>query len=78
MFAGVLAGRRWRNNEHPGAVGGCPLARGMVLPTAALVIFSVSLTFAAGPLFSFTQHAAAQLNDRAGYVTAVFPDGMSR
>ena len=67
------------SSATPGTVGRLhPLARGMVLPTAALVIFSVSLTFAAGPLFSFTQHAAAQLNDRAGYVTAVFPDGMSR
>ncbi|WP_149205149.1 Na+/H+ antiporter subunit D [Actinotalea subterranea] len=51
------------------------LPRGMIAPTAALVGVGLSLTVLAGPLFSYTERAAATLRDPAQYVNAVLPDG---
>ena len=48
-----------------------PLPRGVVWPTAVLVALSCAFTLVAGPLFSYTDAAASQLGDRAGYVADV-------
>ncbi len=48
---------------------------GMVGPAAALVVIGLGLTVLAGPLFSYTERAAATLRDRSQYVSAVLPDG---
>lgn len=52
-----------------------PLPRGLVLPTATLVVISCLITVVAGPLFGYTDAAAVQLADRAGYVTDVLGVG---
>jgi hypothetical protein len=41
------------------------------LPAAFLLLGTVALMAAGGPVTDFTQAAAAQLADRAGYVQAV-------
>ena len=47
----------------------------MVLPAAALVAVSCLLTVVAGPLYDVSAAAAAELRDRAVYVSAVLgPD----
>ncbi|MGV8968729.1 MAG: proton-conducting transporter membrane subunit, partial [Cellulomonas sp.] len=51
------------------------LPRGMVGSAAALAVFGISLTFVAGPLYAYTERAAYDLRDRAGYIAAVLPDG---
>ena len=51
------------NNRRP--------ALGVSLPTAALVAFSTAFTVVAGPLMHYTDEAALQLNDRAGYISSV-------
>jgi multicomponent Na+:H+ antiporter subunit D len=43
----------------------------MVTPTAVLVIGSLAIAFAAGPIFAFCERAAAGLLDRQTYVEAV-------
>ena len=48
---------------------------GMVGPAAALILFGLGLTFAAGPLYAYTERAALALTDRTPYVEAVLPDG---
>jgi multicomponent Na+:H+ antiporter subunit D len=55
-----------------------PLPWGMVGPTAALVVVSVSLTVAAGPLYDYAARAAYLALDARSYVEAVFPDGAPR
>ncbi len=54
------------------------LPRGMVGPATALVAFGVALTVVAGPLYAYTERAAATLLDGYTYVDAVFPDGSGR
>jgi multicomponent Na+:H+ antiporter subunit D len=49
------------------------LPRLMVAPTLVLVVLGMGLTLAAGPLFSITDQAAADLLERTVYVEAVFP-----
>ncbi len=51
------------------------LPLGMVGPTAALVVVGLTLTFAGGPLYAYTDRAAGTLRDRQQYVDAVLPDG---
>jgi len=51
------------------------LPGGMVGPAAALVGLGLTLTVVAGPLFGFTERAAAQLRDPSQYISAVLPDG---
>nr|MDT0657070.1 Na+/H+ antiporter subunit D [Micromonospora sp. DSM 115978] len=65
----------WRTPKlaAPDAPAGLPAL--MVGPTAALVAFSVALTVAAGPLYTVSADAAANLWDRAPYIDAVFPGG---
>ncbi len=48
---------------------------GMVGPAAALIVFGLGLTVAAGPLYAYTERAAAALAERTPYVEAVLPDG---
>jgi len=48
---------------------------GMVGPTAALVGVGLLLTVAAGPLYAYTERAAAALREWSPYVYAVLPDG---
>ncbi len=50
------------------------LPRTMVGATAGLVLVSLALTVFAGPLFDFTERAAANLVDRAVYIDAVLPE----
>jgi multicomponent Na+:H+ antiporter subunit D len=50
-------------------VGRMPV--GMLLPTGALIAVGLSLTVFAGPIFSYTERAAAELLDRGQYVSAV-------
>lgn len=47
----------------------------MVGATAALVSVGVAIAVFAGPLYAFTERAAAMLRDPSVYVTAVLPDG---
>ncbi len=47
----------------------------MVLPTAALVGFSLVFTLVAGPLFEFTDHTAQDLVQRTPYLEAVLDGG---
>ncbi|NTW41295.1 MAG: Na+/H+ antiporter subunit D [Cellulomonadaceae bacterium] len=51
------------------------LPRGMVGSAAALVTLGLSLTLVAGPLWAYTERAAAMLRDSDQYVSAVLPDG---
>ena len=48
------------------------LPRLMVAPTLVLVVLGMGLTLAAGPLFTITDSAAADLLERTPYVEAVF------
>lgn len=52
-----------------------PLAAGVVVPTVALVVISCLMSVVAGPLFHYTDDAAAQLQDRAGYAREVLEIG---
>lgn len=54
-------------------VGRMPV--GMVVPTAALIAVGLVLTFAAGPIFAFSERSSAEVLDRAQYVTAVLGPG---
>ena len=51
------------------------LPRRMVGSTAVLVSFGVIIAVFAGPLYGYTERAAALLRDRGQYVLAVLPDG---
>ncbi|WP_454041792.1 Na+/H+ antiporter subunit D [Cellulosimicrobium sp. Marseille-Q8652] len=57
---------------------GVTMPRGMVGPAAALVAFGLALTVVAGPLYSYTERAAATLLDGHTYVDAVFVGGSER
>jgi multicomponent Na+:H+ antiporter subunit D len=48
---------------------------GMVGGAGALVALGLALTFAAGPLFHYTERAATALTERTPYIDAVLPDG---
>ena len=50
-------------------VGRMPV--GMVAPTVALIGVGLSLTVLAGPIFGYSERAAAQLFDRQDYIAAV-------
>jgi multicomponent Na+:H+ antiporter subunit D len=47
----------------------------MVASTAAVVLVTLGITVAAGPLYSIADRAATDLGDRTHYVEAVFPAG---
>lgn len=52
------------------------IPRSMVIPTSALVVFGVTLTVVAGPLYAYCVRAAEGLN-AAGYISAVLGGGGS-
>ena len=51
------------------------LPRLMVAATSGLIVFSLSLTLVAGPLFGLTDRAASDLLDRDPYINSVLPEG---
>jgi multicomponent Na+:H+ antiporter subunit D len=51
------------------------MPRGMIGPAAALVGLGLALTVLAGPLYGYTERAAATLRDRDQYIASVLPDG---
>lgn len=57
------------------AVAARPLPRGTLWPATALVVVSCLITVVAGPLYEYTDAAARQLGDRAGYVASVLQAG---
>jgi multicomponent Na+:H+ antiporter subunit D len=50
-------------------VGRMPI--GMLIPTGALIAVGLALTVAAGPIFAYSDRAAAEVLDRGQYITAV-------
>jgi multicomponent Na+:H+ antiporter subunit D len=52
------------------------LPRSMVGSTAALVVVSLALTVAAGPVFGYAGRAAGDVLDRSVYRSAVLPGGI--
>ena len=56
-------------------VGRMPV--GMVVPTAALILVGLALTVFAGPIFAFSERAAAEVIDRGQYISAVLGGGES-
>ncbi|MBI3225769.1 MAG: Na+/H+ antiporter subunit D [Mycolicibacterium cosmeticum] len=50
-------------------VGRMPV--GMLIPTGALIAVGLVLTVAAGPIFAYSERAAAQVLDRGQYISAV-------
>jgi multicomponent Na+:H+ antiporter subunit D len=50
-------------------VGRMPV--GMLLPTGALIAVGLALTVFAGPIFSYSERAAAEVLDRGQYISAV-------
>jgi len=50
-------------------VGRMPV--GMLVPTAALIAVGLALTVFAGPIFAFSERAAAEVVDRGQYISAV-------
>jgi multicomponent Na+:H+ antiporter subunit D len=64
----------WRAPAEPALRGSTP-ARNTMVTAGALVAVGLGLTAVAGPLYSYADHAAAELLDRAGYLAAVLPKG---
>ncbi|GLP81830.1 Na+/H+ antiporter subunit D [Mycobacterium antarcticum] len=52
-----------------GDVGQMPV--GMLIPTGALIAVGLALTVFAGPIFAFSERAAAEVLDRGQYISAV-------
>jgi multicomponent Na+:H+ antiporter subunit D len=52
-------------------VGRMPI--GMLAPTVALIIVGLGLTVLAGPIFAYSDRTAAEVLDRAQYISAVAP-----
>ena len=50
---------------------------GMLAPTLALITVGLTLTVAAGPIFSYSDRAAAEILDRGEYIASVL-GGTSR
>ncbi len=75
LYAIVKAWNKAFWQPAPEDVAEVTLPRGMVGSAAALVVGGVALTVVAGPLYDYTERAAATLRDRDQYVTAVLPGG---
>ena len=54
-------------------VGRMPI--GMVVPTLALIALGLAFTVLAGPIFGYTERAAAEVLDRGEYISAVLAGG---
>jgi multicomponent Na+:H+ antiporter subunit D len=65
---------RAQTSADNGGLPGRALPRLMVGSTLALVVLGTGLTVVAGPLFDFTNRAAADLRDREPYVRADFAE----
>ncbi|MCL2668541.1 MAG: Na+/H+ antiporter subunit D, partial [Micrococcales bacterium] len=74
LYAMVKAWNKafWQPAPRPLPARRVPL--GMMWPAAALVVASLGLTVAAGPLYSYTTQTAIDLSERDPYVDAVLPD----
>ncbi|MDV3221858.1 MAG: hypothetical protein LOY02_10550, partial [Intrasporangium sp.] len=55
-----------------------PLPRAMLAATAAMTAVGILITLVAGPLFAYTQRAAADLRGRDPYITSVLPPEVRR
>ena len=44
---------------------------GMLIPTLGLIVVGLALTVAAGPIFAYSERAAAEILDRGQYIGAV-------
>lgn len=55
--------------DNRGDVGRMPV--GMLVPTFGLIAVGLALTVAAGPIFGYSDRAAAQVIDRGEYISAV-------
>jgi multicomponent Na+:H+ antiporter subunit D len=55
-----------------------PLPRAMLAATAAMTTVGILITLVAGPLFAYTQRAAADLRARDPYITSVLPPEVRR
>lgn len=75
LYAIVKAWNKAFWQPAPEEVRDVTLPRGMVGSAAALVVGGVALTLVAGPLYDYTERAAATLRDRDQYVAAVLPNG---
>ena len=47
----------------------------MVVPTLALIALGLSLSVLAGPIFAYTERAAAEVLDRGEYISTVLSVG---
>jgi len=74
LYAIVKAWNKAFWQTAPADVAPVRLPRGMVGTAATLVVVGLSLTVVAGPLYDYTERAAATLRDSAQYITAVLPD----
>ncbi|TRW82766.1 Na+/H+ antiporter subunit D [Mycolicibacterium sp. 018/SC-01/001] len=55
-------------------VGKMPI--GMLVPTGALIAVGLAMTVAAGPIFAYSERAAAEVMDRGQYITAVLGEAV--
>ena len=69
VYSGAFLGSPSAREEESSHVA---LPRGMTAATAALVAIGIGLTVAAGPIYTLTDRAAADLTARTPYITAVF------
>ena len=69
VYSGAFLGSPSTREEQSRHVA---LPRGMTAATAGLVAVGIALTLAAGPLYTLTDRAAADLTARTPYITAVF------
>ena len=75
LYALVKAWNKAFWQAAPAPVPAMRLPRAMVGSAAALAAVGIGLTVVAGPLYSYTERAAHDLHDRAGYIAAVLPAG---
>ncbi|MFI2753779.1 Na+/H+ antiporter subunit D [Cellulomonas sp. P22] len=75
LYALVKAWNKAFWQTPPAALPDTRVPGGMVGPTAALVGLGLMLTIAGGPLYAYTDRAAASLKERTPYIDAVLPDG---
>ncbi|MCV2392990.1 Na+/H+ antiporter subunit D [Actinotalea sp. M2MS4P-6] len=75
LYALVKAWNKAFWQPVPETVRPVRLPRRMVGSAGFLVAFGLAITVFAGPLYGYTERAAALLHDRGVYVLAVLPDG---
>lgn len=60
--------------EAPQPLESKPIPRGMMLSATVLVGLTIGISIGAGPITAYTHDAAAELNARMPYISAVLPD----